>query len=173
MDDAIAAADLELPASLHRFVFRIGEEGDASEFLGGADLRHVLGNGFFVELEMGGIALNGLGPHGSLFAARDGLRTEITVPGPDDRMFVRPEVGPPGVSGCASELFVLSTGFGGTAVLPPETAAALSLNRWEIPGKITITAAMQAGGECRRARARFRFPGTSLDFVLPVAIWPE
>ncbi|MEO6596717.1 MAG: hypothetical protein ABIP94_18375 [Planctomycetota bacterium] len=173
MGEAVAAADLEVPRAQHRFVFRIGEEGEFEEFLGGAELPHVLGNGFFLELQLAGVALDDIGPHGHLFAGRDGGRTEITVAGPDERMFVRPQVGAPGATGRADARYGLSTGFGGTGVLPPETAAELSLYRWEIPGKVTIEAVTQRGGVCHRARARFRFPGTNLDFTLPVAIWAQ
>ena len=40
------------------------------------------------------------------------------------------------------------------------------------PRQLRISGALQQG-TCRRARARIRFTGTDLDFVLPVAIWPQ
>jgi hypothetical protein len=172
MEEAVAAARKALPDARHRFVFRIGEEGDLEQPLGGCELPHVLGVWRLAELERPDVEMRGLGPGQRIHAVKDGVRTEITAKGPDRRMFVRPEVGPPGEPGRAGPLYGLSTGFAGCAVLPAETAAAASLTLWEVPGRITIEGMFQKG-ECRRARARFRFPGTDLDLVLPVAIWPE
>lgn len=172
MEEADAAARAEVPGARHRFVFRIGEEGDSKEELGGAEVPHVLGVWFFAKLERPDVEMRGIGPRQPIWSTKSGVRTEITVKGPDDRMFVRPEVGSPGAAGRADALYVLSTGFGGYAVLPAATATAASLELWEIPGRIAIDGVFRRG-ECRRARARFRFPGTELDFVLPVAIWPE
>ena len=173
MEAAVAAARAAVPQARHRFVFRVGEEGDRVAELGGCELPHVLGIEFLAALERSDVECRGLGPGQKMWFVRDGTRTEITAKGPDDRMFLRPEVGPPGAAGRADALFALSTGFGGGfAVLPPQTAAGASLHLWEIPGKLTMTGAFQSG-ECRRARARFRFAGTGLDFTVPVAIWPR
>jgi hypothetical protein len=172
MQEADLAARAAVPDARHRFVFRIGEEGDMEQDLGGAELPHVLGVWFFAELERPDVEMRGIGPSQPIHFTKGGTRKEITVKGPDNRMFVRPELGPPEGPGRAEALCVLSTGFAGYAVLPPETASAASLHLWEIPGKITIEGAFQKGA-CRRARAHFRFPGTDLDFLIPVAIWPE
>ena len=171
MEGAESAARAAVPEARHRFVFRIGEEGDLEQPLGGAELPHVLGVWFLAELERPDVEMRGLGPGQEVHFVKDATRVEITAKGPDDRMFVRPEVGPPRGAGRADALYGLSTGFGGYAVLPAETAAAASLHLWEVPGRITIEGVYQSGA-CQRARARFRFPGTDLDWVLPVAIWP-
>ena len=172
MEEADAAARAEVPGAKHRFVFRIGEEGDFEQELGGAELPHVFGNMFFAALERPDVEMRGIGPRQPIYFRKGDVRTEITAKGPDIRMFVRPEVGAPGAAGRAGALYVLSTGFGGYGVMPAAAADAASLELWEIPGKITIDGEFQKG-ECRRARARVRFPGTELDFVLPVAIWPS
>jgi hypothetical protein len=172
MEEADAAARAEVPDARHRFVFRIGEEGDLHQQLGGAELSHVLGNWFLAELERPDVVMRGLGPGQDIQFVKGDARIEITVKGPDDRMFVRPEVGAPGAAGRAEEAYVLSTGFGGYAVLAATTAVSGSLHLWEVPGKIAIDGVFQKG-ECRRARARFRFPGTDLDLLIPVAVWPE
>lgn len=171
MEAADAAARAAVPGARHRFVFRVGEEGDLAEELGGAEITHVLGTGFLAKLERDDVEMRGYGPNQPIHFVKGGTRTEITVKGPDHRMFVKPEVGSPGAAGRAEALYVLSTGCNSYAVLPAETAAAASLHLWEIPGKVSIEGAFQKG-ECRRARARFRFPNTDLDFTLPVAIWP-
>lgn len=172
MEEADAAARAKVPNAQHRFVFRIGEEGDFQQLLGGVELPHVLGVCFLAKLERPDVEMRALGPRQPIYFVKGDVRTEITAKGPDDRMFVRPEVGPPGGPGRAAALYCLSTGFGGYAVLPPGTAVAASLHLWEVPGKITIDGVFQKG-ECRRARARVRFTDTDLDFLLPVAIWPE
>jgi hypothetical protein len=172
MEEADAAARAAVPNARHRFVFRIGEEGDLEQSLGGAEIPHVLGVSFIAELERPDVEMRGLGPGQPIYFVKDGARTELTAKGPDNRMFLRPEVGPPGGRGRAAALYGLSTGFSGYVVLPSETAAAAELDLWEVPGKIRIDGLFQSG-DCRRARARFRFPKTDLDFLLPVAIWPE
>jgi hypothetical protein len=172
MEGADAAAKAAVPGARHRFVFRIGEEGNLEQPLGGAETPHVLGTWFFAELERPDVEMRGIGPGQPIHFVKGGTRTEITTKGPDDRMFVKPEVGAPGAAGKAGALYVLSTGFGGYAVLPAETAAAASLHLWEVPGRLVIEGALLKGN-CHRARARFRFPGTDLDLLLPVGVWPE
>jgi hypothetical protein len=171
MGEAVAAATKAAPDAAHRFVFRIGEEGEWQEPLGGAELPHVLGVWFLMQFERPDIEMRGYGPNQPIHFVKNGVRTEITAKGPDHRMFVRPELGPPGGAGRADALYGLSTGFGGYGVMAAETAAAASLHLWEIPGHITVDGVFQKG-TCRRARARFVFKGTDLDFLLPVAIWP-
>jgi|GEM_PF-5540848 len=172
MEEAVAAAEAEVPEARHRFVFRIGEEGDLEELLGGAEIPHILGNWFMMHMDRPDVELRGLGPDMPIHFVKGGVRTEITAKGPDSRMYLRPELGPPGGAGHAEALYVLSTGFGGYATIAAATAAAASLHLWELPGSVTISGAFQKG-RCHRARAQFRFAGTDLVFVLPVAIWPD
>jgi hypothetical protein len=169
MEEAEEAARAAAPDARHRFVFRVGEEGDHRQAGGGAELEHVLGVGFLARLERPDVAMRGLGPRQPIHFVKDGVRTEITVKGPDDRMYVRPEVGPPGAAGRPDALYVISTGYSGYATLSAPTAARASLHLWEIPGKVTIEGAFGTA-DFRRARARFRFPGTDLDFTIPVAV---
>jgi hypothetical protein len=173
-EEADAAARLAVPDAQHRFVFRIGEEGDVSQDVGGTEHAHVLGVRFIALLERRDVEMRGLGPRQPIHFFKDGQRTEITAKGPDDRMYLRPEVGPVGHVGAFSKrpLFVLSTGSTGYATVAAETAAAGRLHLFEIPGKVVIEGTLQSG-EGRRARARLQFAGTDLDFVVPVAIWKE
>ncbi len=173
MEAAVAAAAAAVPHARHRFVFRVGEEGDGTSDVGGCELPHVLGVEFLAWIERPDVEMRAIGPGQKIWYVKDGVRTEITTAGADKRMFLRPEVGPPGAPGRAEALFALSTGYGGGfAVLPSSTAAAASLHLWEIPGTMTMSGVRQSGS-CRRARARFRFPGTDLDVTAPVAIWPK
>ena len=87
-------------------------------------------------------------------------------------MYLRPDVGPPLADGRASEIYCISTGFGGIATMSPATAAAAGLERWEIPGTADVYHGA-ANGKCRRAVARFAWPGSALDVTIPVAIWRE
>jgi hypothetical protein len=172
MDEAVAAARAAVPRARHRFVFRIGEEGDFEQGLGGAEIPHVLGVYFLAKLERPDVEIRSYGPNQPIHFVKGDVRKEITAKGPDSRMFVRPEVGPPGADGAASSLYVLSTGFAGFAVVPATTASDAMLHLWEVPGEVAIDGVFRTG-TCRRTRMRLRFPDTDLDFLLPVAVWPE
>src|SRR5437763_1586488 len=51
MDEAVSAAKAAFPNARHRFVFRVGEEGDLDEFVGGSNIPHVVGNAFQARLQ--------------------------------------------------------------------------------------------------------------------------
>lgn len=173
LEKAVAAADAAVPQARHRFVFRLGEEGDFWHMLGGVELPHVLGNRFLALLERPDVEMRALGPGQRIHFVKKDVRVEFTAKSPDLRMVVRPEIGPVGGAGKADALYVLSTGFSGYGTLSAETAAAAALHLWEIPGSVSLQGAFATNtGKCRRARARLKFPGTDLDFVMPVAIWP-
>lgn len=170
MEEAVAAAAEAKPDAKHRFVFQVGEEGDVTWPLGGCELPHVLGTHFMALLERDDVRMN-LSPKApSVVFVRGDQTTELAVAGEDTRMYVRPEVGPPGAAGAEGAAYCVSTGFGGFATLSSASAAGLEL--WEIPGTALVDGAAQRG-ECRRARARFNWPNTALDFTVPVAIWPK
>jgi hypothetical protein len=198
MEEADAAARAAVPDAHHRFVWRIGEEGPVVESMGGAEIPHVLGNVFIADLERPDVEMKGFGPNQKIYYAVPAVpavgqraeRIEITVKGPDDRMFMKPEVGAPGTAGRAETPFVLSTGYSGCMTISAETAAAASLHLWEVPGAVTVEHVPPADGDpqglldrdhargpqrdvWRRARARVRFRGTDIDLLLPVSVWPE
>ncbi len=173
MDDAVSAARAAAPEAKHRFVFQVGEDGAVDLPLGGCELAHILGTPFVALLQRNGdVQMNDLGPDQPIRAKFGGESRELTVKGPDRRMFVRPEVGPPGADGKASEIYCIGTGFAGHATMSSATAAGAGLELWEIPGVANVAGALQSG-TCRRARARFRWTGSNVDFVVPVAIWPR
>jgi hypothetical protein len=173
MEEAVAAAVAAAPAAKHRFVFQVGEEGDVDWPMGGCELKHVVGTGFLKSLyaDERQLKMEGLGPGEEIQALFDGAFRQITVKGQDDRMYLKPEVGAPGAAGAASEIYCISTGFAGCATMTPATAAASGLDLWEIPGAATVFGSGPDAVRCRRARARFRWSGSQLDFTLPVAIW--
>ncbi len=43
---------------------------------------------------------------------------------------------------------------------------------WEIPGTANVFGGAESG-LCSRAIARMSWPGSDLDLVVPVALWPE
>jgi hypothetical protein len=172
MEEAVAAAADVKPDAKHRYVFQVGEEGDVDWPMGGCELDHVVGVRFIGLFEDRlDVQMKALGPGQKILAAVGGPMQEITVKGPDDRMYVRPEVGPPGAAGTASAIYCISTGFGGMAVMSPSTAAGLEL--WEIPGSVRIFEKSTDAIPCRRAYARFAWTGSKLDFTVPVAIWQK
>lgn len=170
--EADAAARAAAPRAKHRFVFPVGEDGDVEWPMGGCELKHVLGVRFLALLERDDVEIRGYGPDEPVRALFSGALREITVKGPDSRMYVQPELGPPGGEGKASELYCLSTGFAGVATVAATTAAGAHLEMWEVPGTADVLRGVPEG-QCRRAVARFAWPGSELDFVAQVAIWPE
>jgi hypothetical protein len=168
LDVALAAAASAFPAAQHRFVFRLGEDGDVSTSLGGTEHAHVFGTAFLALLD-GEFSIH---PNGRVELTRPGAGpVTISAKGPDGRPYVKPEIGPPGGAGGVGPLFVLATGSTGFATVPADTAERAGLHLWEIPGVNHVEGVMQSG-DCRRARMRVRLPAASLDALIPVAIWP-
>ena len=169
MEEADALSRRAAPDAAHRFIFQIGEEGNVTWELGGCELANVVGNQLMALLEKGGVEMKNIGPGERMHVRINGQPAELTVTTPDEaRMYLRPQVGAPGATGIANDNFCVSTGFAGTATMSAGTAAGLEM--WEIPGTVRISGAVQ-NGDCRRARARMAWPNTSLDFVVPVAVW--
>jgi hypothetical protein len=169
MEEADALSRKAVPDAQHRFLFQVGEEGDATWPLGGCELQHVVGNQLLSLLTANGVEMKNIGPGERMHVQINGQPTELTVTTADEsRMYLRPQVGAPGAAGAAGADFCVATGFAGTATLAPATAAGLEM--WEIPGTVHVSGTVQSG-ECRRARARMTWPNTALDFVVPVAVW--
>jgi hypothetical protein len=171
MEEADALSRKAAPDAVHRFLFQVGEEGDVTWELGGCELQHVLGDGMLKLLTGAGVDAKNVGPGERMQVRINGNPTELTVATADEnRMYLRPQVGAPGDAGAARENFCVATGFAGTATMSAATAAGLEM--WEIPGTCHVRGAVQSG-DCRRARARLAWPNTSLDFVVPVAVWAK
>jgi len=169
LEEADALSRKGVPDARHRFVFQVGEEGNATWQLGGCELPNVIGNQLLTLLTANGVEMKNIGPGERMHVQINGQPTELTVTTADEtRMYLRPQIGAPGAAGAATADFCVATGFAGTATLAPATAAGLEM--WEIPGTVRVSGTVQAG-DCRRARARMTWPNTPLDFVVPVVVW--
>ena len=94
----------------------------------------------------------------------------ITRPGPQNQSHARLELSSPFGSQMKTWRPVVATGFEGYATIPVDRAKRLSLELWEIPGKIKILGVFQSG-DCRRARMRCQIGALGIDYRLPVAVW--
>lgn len=165
--DCLKAADARLPDAAHRYVFRLGEEGDVAYSLGMAQHPDVFGMALFdlVGINVfatGVVDIERKGKKGKLAFTNDlggALTLATTIADP---------------TGAKEEPIkvVASTGFNGIAVFAPAVADRLGLARFEIPGRAAIEGWAQKG-YCRRARFRMKQPEIDVDEVLPAAIWPK
>jgi hypothetical protein len=168
--EADAVARRAAPQARHRFIFRVGDEGDVDwNLMGASKAPDVVGVQFLLLVQ--GIDADALSKSDDPLAALLGgkLKPLLFQGRTDQRLFVRPEVGPLDVVGEATHDFVVSTGFTGTAVMQADAAHGLEM--WEIPG----TARIGRGDDdaCRRAYARFRWPAAKIDVTSAVAIRPR
>lgn len=170
LDSLIRTAESAAPHALHRFVFRVGEDGDVDWPMGGCELKHVVGTPFLGMLERDDVEMRGIAPGQPIKVLFGETFQAITVAGSDARMYVRPVFGPPGAAGTASADYCVSTGFGGVAVLPAADYPEAGL--WEIPGTADVFGGAESG-LCSRAIARMQWPGSNLDLVVAVALWPK
>jgi len=169
MQLALAAVDPKLANAKHRYVFRVGEDGDLAYSLGGAQPRHVIGNGFMRYLD----DIQWSASAGLLIWNYKGKRKVFKQKGPHKVPFASLDLRAPGAGQGVkpiSRRFVFSTGFSGITVMPPDTAKKLDLARFEIPGTIQITGLMQSG-PCYRARVQVAVPDLGLAKSLTVAVW--
>ncbi|MCB9916041.1 MAG: hypothetical protein H6828_13005 [Planctomycetes bacterium] len=166
---ADAAAEALAPGAEQRFVFRIGEDGDARYFPTLSSQSEWIGLQLLHRFE------------GTAWIAPDGVF--VTPRGAEPGSGVRLGDGTLSESGPRAELeldtgegtarqsiaFVASTGFEGYAVLGAARAAGLRLARWEIPGAVRLDS---GDPPLRRARAHVVAPQGVLDAWLPVAVRP-
>ena len=169
LEEAEAVAEKACPQARHRFVFRIGEEGDLRYDLGGTEWPESLGSGFLVCLQRDWM-IRGTD---EMWCVVGEKQVQINVPRPGGKtgLDLLPELRPPGGDRKRAARFAVATGFDGIAVMRPRIARALALARWEIPGSIQLEGV--CAGTCRRARVRFRLPQIGWEETLPVAVWEE
>ncbi|MBL8841059.1 MAG: hypothetical protein JNL90_05940 [Planctomycetes bacterium] len=161
----LAAADAADPAALHRFLFRIGEEGDV-----------VYSDGYATPRTMVGAALKQRFAITSSFdaAARAILWTRA---GRSARFAVEREQIELRLSDPAGRAVVVtrvadSASFGGFLALEATFAGLLDAEKHEIPGRVLLRTG--AGlEEARRARVRLAVPELELDELLPAAVWGD
>lgn len=162
------------PKAVHRFVFRVGEEGDV-RFSDWSTLRsgvpyNLLGAGLKKHLALRVV-----------FDARDG--TIEWGRGGKTRRFDNSDhplidfpLASPGQGATRLIPLVDSLAFTGMALFEPETAARLGLERFEIPGAARF---VDGGGKVlgglvgRRAHVRILLPELKIDETIPAIIWPR
>ncbi len=156
--------------ALHRYLFRIGEEGEAAYHYYAPNLpwSDALGVGLFRATflhENGSDVV--FGP-GRVYATR-GERKHSWAYGEKGIDLVLAD--PTGSSSLAA-IVTPSSACDGTFVLSSETAAMLGLEKFEIPGTCWYGPEGSERFACRRARVRWRVPELGVDALIPVAIWP-
>jgi len=170
LETLLAVADEVGPEAAHRFIFRVGEEGEVRYRPTVNSHPEWIGRGFF-PLFAGNLWTTPPGvyiaPRGASYDEGVKIGPGINEPdGPRAELRVSPMSG----DGEVSLSFVVSTGFDGHAILGHGAAQALQLSRWEIPGELNMVG---FDTPLRRARAHFRVEGSEvLDASAPVGIWP-
>ena len=170
----LALVDTLHPAALHRYLFRVGEEGDVAYdyYAPNLPFSDACGMGLFqatflAEPESELVlafdrvyAKRGERRHSWAFGEH-GIALHLESPGED----------PVGGRGLDT-LVTPSSACDGSFVLSAESAAKLRLELFEIPG-VCRYGKLDGMKECRRAHLRWRVAELELDAVVPVAIWPQ
>jgi RNA polymerase sigma-70 factor (ECF subfamily) len=161
------AADAAAPRARHRFLFRVGQDGDVTYVLGGTGRRYVLGTGFTSEFQIQGFT-------------QDAMTFQRTATDPpmsagwtagSHGWFLDVHCQDPGAGVDVSESFQVSTGFNGGIVAPPSLADDLRLARWEVPGEAHVQGMLQTDEHARRAQLRLEIAELGYSRVIDAAIW--
>jgi hypothetical protein len=168
LEELLAKLAKAAPDAKHRFVFRVGEEGETSASyvsptLPGSD---ALGAGFFQWI--GEEYQPTFGPNAT-WIVRGDRRADLVCQG---YQFELP-CSDPGGAHAEKPTFGFSNPFTGTIVLNAATARRLGTELFEIPGVARLGPGPTDGVSCRRARVRVVLPAIGLDRNVPVAVWPE
>jgi hypothetical protein len=168
LEELLAKLAEAAPDAKHRFVFRVGEEGETSASyvsptLPGSD---ALGVGFFQWI--GEEYAPTFGPNAT-WIVRGDRRADLVC---QSYHFELPCCDPAGAH-AEKPTFVFSSPFTGTIVLNAATARLLGTELFEIPGAARLGPGPTDGASCRRARVRVVLPAIGLDRNVPVAVWPE
>ena len=167
LERALGDAEIFAPDAQHRFVFRVGEEGEIyyrptlssrPNYMGTQMLSYFGGN-FWITPDGMYVTERGQEWHegkrvGSGTDADDGPSFDI-------------ELAIHGATEGTSARFQVATGYTGYSVVSKQVAASIGLHRFEIPGGVYFHEKMVP---MLRARVHFRLDGTDLDHELPVAI---
>ncbi|MBI1850755.1 MAG: hypothetical protein HYR85_10465 [Planctomycetes bacterium] len=173
MAACIDAADKKQPRALHRFVFRIGEEGDvrfksiAGIWLG--QPRNAISLNFVLADEH--LIVDFAGPGADMTWGHAGKTTKVHW---DEKNFIELDLADPTGTKRERVPLILSGRFNETVGLDPTVAAKLGLERFEIPGR-GFSKDILVGGqpfECRRARVRIHMPEIDYDETFSMVIFP-
>ncbi|MFO0932601.1 MAG: hypothetical protein U1E39_07815 [Planctomycetota bacterium] len=157
--DDVAAFGAELP---HRFVFRVGEEGDLETFASEWYGPRFAGSGFVKAM---GLTSFGTMPGGGVELRRgdDAVTFGTASPFPRIRIGIEAAIDPEVARSEPREVFFGSVG--PTLMLTPEDDARLRLARWEVPGTETV-----AGVPCRRVLVRVAIPDLEVAEAVVAAV---
>ena len=144
--DDVAAIGADLP---HRFVFRVGEDGDEDVFVSSWYAPRFAGHGIATALGMQVVM------HGAVDVSKDGRSASFRGPTPFPRVafhLAAPDgTASPRNGDATPEVFIGSVG--PDLMLTPQDATELRLARWEVPGTVTV-----GGVPCRRVRVTASVP---------------
>ncbi len=164
-DDCVKAAEAADASALHRYLFRVGEEGDVVYSDSSATPRNVVGAALKSAL---GVA--------AAFDAKAGAitwrRGEKSRTFPLEREQIEISLSDPQGLQSMSARVADSAGFGGFVLLDATTADLLDAEKHEIPGRVVLRTT-QGTAELRRARVRVGVRELALDEVVPAAVWPR
>jgi hypothetical protein len=164
LEECLAAAERKVPRARHRYVFRIGEEGEVRYSVLGFPARWTMsGIGLYRLL---GLTVGVDGAKGTTTWRLKGKEKTFPV-GKAAEMGVK--LADPTGKGAREVTVGVSTGFNGVALLEPPVSGSLGLARFEIPGA-TIVKIGGAEVKCRRARVRLAVPEIDLDVTIPVTL---
>jgi hypothetical protein len=171
LEACVAEADKRHPKALHRYVFRIGEDGEVryqvSVMFVEGQPRNIAGNSFracfHIASEYGG------GTETIRWMKGERVKTfEWKNPSHVDGFTV---CDPSGIRARTIGL-TDSTGSNHWLALEAGVARDLHLETFEIPGRAVITGGVNEGS-FRRAHVRVRIPELDLDDVVPAFVWPR
>lgn len=163
----LLAAEAADPDSLHRFLFRIGEEGDVVYSDASTRPRNVIGSGLKGAL---GIAAAFDARAGELRWTRGAKSRTFKLEREQIELLLRDPAGRQSMGVRLAD----STAFSGFVLLESTPADLLDAELFEIPGR----ALLRTGGDppvvvLRRARVRVVVRELDLDELVPVAAWPR
>jgi hypothetical protein len=165
MAECLAIADATDEKALHRFVFRIGEEGDVLYADPSRAIRSVVGTSLKSLL---GVSA-GYDPRANeLTWTREGKSHRFKF---DHERFSIMLSDPLGRQSMATPV-ADSAGFGGFLALESINSVVLDGPRFEIPGRVLLKTG-EGFQELRRVRIRVRIPELDVDVTVPAAAWPR
>jgi hypothetical protein len=165
MESCLAFADTVDEKALHRFIFRVGEEGDvlyadpahSARSVVGSALKSLLAVSATFDVRTGEMSWI---REGKMHRFKlDHERFPILLSDPVGRQSMQTQVAD-------------SSGFGGFLALEASTAVVLDGPRYEIPGRVLLKTG-DGFQELRRTRVRVKIPDLDVDVVVPAAAWPR
>jgi hypothetical protein len=163
LDECLAAADAANVAALHRFLFRIGEEGDVVYLDPRAPNQSVVGMGFKLAL---GIAATFDPASSAVTWTRAGKSRRFALDHGEFELRLSDPTGRQLAAARVSD----SAGYAGFLLIDAALGDLLDAERFEIPGRALLRAGDQIR-ELRRAHLRVELPELDLDERVPAAVW--